>query len=56
MSNSIPQSAPAPQECYTVTLEELEVYKLIQQSSKPDLKTLHEAYRKDLFTIRRALA
>ncbi|MGA2680630.1 MAG: ParB/RepB/Spo0J family partition protein [Candidatus Bathyarchaeia archaeon] len=56
LSNSIPQPIPTPQKCYAVTIEELEVYKLIQQSSKPDLKTLHEAYRKDLLTIRRALS
>jgi len=40
---------------YAVTMEELEVYKLFQEDSKPSLEQLHQAYRKDLTTIRRAL-
>jgi ParB family chromosome partitioning protein len=57
-SNDIPtteNSVVENQHCYAVTMESLEVYKLFKQSEKPDLKTLHEAYRKDLITIRRAL-
>ena len=52
---STPQQ-DTPQKCYAVTIEELEVYKLLQQPNKPNLQTLHEAYRQDLHTIRRALA
>jgi ParB family chromosome partitioning protein len=40
---------------YAVTMENLEVYKLFQKTNKPDLATLHAAYRKDLAIIRRAL-
>jgi ParB family chromosome partitioning protein len=49
------KSAPETRQCYAVTIEKLEVYKLFQQPNKPDLNTLHEAYRKDLVAIRRAL-
>jgi len=50
-----------PQHCYTVTMEKLEVPKLFKTFSGvtelrgPTLVLLHEAYRKDLATIRLAL-
>jgi ParB family chromosome partitioning protein len=39
-----------------VTMENLQVYKLFKQATKPDLQTLYEAYQKDLVAIRDALA
>ncbi len=59
-SNNVSDSSNAcngdGQHGYAVTMENLEVYKLFKQTDKPDLETLHMAYRKDLATIRRALA
>jgi ParB family chromosome partitioning protein len=49
------QCCPQSEHGYAVTMENLEVYKLFQQTNKPDLATLHAAYRKDLAIIRRAL-
>jgi len=42
-------------QCYAVTMEKLEVYNLFQNNPKPSLDVLHQAYRADLVTIRRAL-
>jgi len=46
---------PKTQQCYTVTMEKLEVYQLFQKNPKPALDVLYQAYRKDLAAIRRAL-
>ncbi len=42
-------------ECYTVTIPELEVYKLFKAGDNHDLNMLFKAYLKDLSAIRRAL-
>jgi len=53
-------SEPEPQHCYAVTMESLDVPKTLKQVpagviDHSTLKLLHEAYRKDLTTIRKAL-
>lgn len=39
---------------YTVTIHELEVYKLFKEDHEPELKDLYQAYRNDISIIRRA--
>ncbi len=46
----------AKQHGNVVTMENLQVYRLFKQTTKPDLRTLYEAYQKDMVTIRDALA
>jgi ParB family chromosome partitioning protein len=54
-SKTVLGTADVKQHGNAVTMENLEVYKLFKQTTKPDLQTLYGAYQKDLATIRDAL-
>ena len=49
------EGTPKNQHGYAVTMEKLEVYKLLKQNEKPGLDVLYQAYRQDLATIRKAM-
>jgi ParB family chromosome partitioning protein len=54
-SSTVLGTIDAKQHGNVVTMENLQVYKLFKQTTKPDLRTLYEAYQKDMVTIRDAL-